>query len=143
MLERVVKQCRGCPYEPIDLQFGRFLDPEGKTQKVNAFDVDLVIEVGKRIRAVLEMKRYQDAASYRHFYMPAGEYVGVKKVAKSLHVPFVFLISDGSRYFVTEVDRFSCLNSIMHNGKRVIAFPREKFVQLDPAELKEWFLEVL
>ncbi len=64
MLIRQVPICKNCPYRPIDV----YMNISGV--KLNVFDIDLVIEVGKRIQAIAELKRYSNAAYYDYFDFP-------------------------------------------------------------------------
>ncbi len=102
MLERNVKTCANCSYKPPDI----FILVEVNGVRLNVFDIDLVIEVGKRIRAIAELKRYSKVRHYKYIEVPAYELIGYKKVAKSLYWPVYLIIFDGSLYYITEVDRF-------------------------------------
>ena len=138
MIERKIRPCEFCPYKPIDLLLTREFIQNGI--KLNCFDIDLVIEIGKRIEVVAEIKRYQDAACYDKFLMPAHEYVGLKKVAKSLRCDAYFIVHDGTEFYLAHVDRFERRNSIQHFGKSMIPFHRNEFRRLTPEEFKQfWF----
>ena len=139
MLVRQVPACTHCPYKPLDIQLSETSTINGK--KLNIFDVDWVIEVGKRIEAIAELKKYSDAAAYRFFEVPAHELVGYKKVAKSLRCDLYLIIFDGYHFYLAEVDRFSKHETVISYGKRVVRFPREIFKVLTESELQAFFLE--
>jgi len=136
MLSRQIPACKNCPYQPVDV----LMNINGV--KLNIFDIDLVIEVGKRIQAVAELKKYSNAASYKRIFMPAHEYVGLKKVAKCLHADSYFIVFDGFQYFVAEVDRFARRDSILHRGQRMIPFLREEFRVLSESEFRDFWMDV-
>ena len=138
MFERRIRPCDNCPYRPIDLLLAQKFVQNGV--KLNCFDIDLVIEIGKRIEAVAEIKHYQDAMWYDKFLMPAHEYVGLKKVAKSLRCDAYFVVFDGVEYYLAHVDRFEKRNSVQAGGKRMIPFPRNEFRRMTPEEFRQfWF----
>ena len=139
MLSRQVKACYGCPYRPIDLLLSDANIVNGK--KLNVFDVDLVIEVGKRIEAIAELKRYSDASEHEYFTVPAHEVVGYKKVAKSLRCDLYLIVFDGYHYYLSEIDRFSRHETEFSFGKKVVKFPKEDFRILTESELQLFFLE--
>ena len=89
MLVRQVPSCKNCPYYTFDIQL------KINNVKLNIFDIDFVAEIGKRIAAIAELKRYYNAASYKYFSIPAHQYVGYKKVAKSLRCDLYLIIYDG------------------------------------------------
>jgi len=139
MISRHIPACQGCPYRPIDIQLSSTSKINGK--KLNIADIDLVIEVGKRIEAVAELKKYMDASWYDKFLMPAHEYVLLKKVAKCLHADPYFIVFDGAEYYVAHVNRFEKRDSIDWYGKRVIPFSRAEFRRMSESELRQFFLE--
>ncbi len=137
MLVRQVKPCANCPYKPIDIM----LNVNGV--KLNVFDIDLVFEVGKRIRAIAELKRYSNASYYKYFEFPAHELVGYKKVAKCLKCDLYLVIFDGYFYYLAEVDRFRKYDTeINENGQKVIRFPRENFRVLTESEFQQFWVDI-
>ena len=139
MISRQINACVNCPYKPLDIQLSETNVINGK--KLNIFDIDWVIEVGKRIEAIAELKRYNNASTYRFFEVPACEVVGYKKVAKSLKCDLYLIVFDGFQYYLTEVDRFSKHETVISFGKRVVRFPRSKFRVMTESELQAFFLE--
>jgi len=139
MLARRIRPCDCCPYKPIDLLLSGKFKQNGI--KLNCFDIDFVVEVGKRIRAVAEVKRYQDAAWYDRFYMPAHEYVALKKVAKCLRCDAYFIIFDGVEYYVGYVDRFEKKQPIVRGGQKVVEFSRNAFKRLSESEFRQFWFE--
>ncbi len=124
MLVRQVKPCVNCPYYTgIDLKF-RMLNGV----MMNFMDIDLVGEIGKRIEFVAEIKKYNNATNYNSFLMPAHEYVLLKKAAKCLKCDFYFIVFNGSKYFVAEIDRFEeRRKTIIHKGQKCVRFPKSQF----------------
>jgi len=137
MISREIQLCENCPYKPVDLLLSRTLN--GK--KLNICDIDLVIEVGKRIEAVAELKRYANASCYANFYLPAHEYVLLKKVAKRLRADPYFIVFDGREFFITEIDRFERREAVRLNGirQKQVLFSRSEFARMDRKELKRFF----
>jgi len=136
MLYRQVKPlCRYCPYyNGIDLNFRRL-----NGVNVNFMDIDLVGEIEKHIEFIAEVKHYRDANLYDEFYLPAHQYVCLKKVAKSLRCDLYFIVFDGFRYYITEIDRFSVKNAINHNGKKVVTFHKDEFKVFRNTNELDWF----
>ncbi len=139
MISRQIPACQNCPYRPIDIQLSKTSKINGK--KLNIADIDLVIEVGKRIEAIAELKKYRDASWYDKFLMPAHEYVLLKKVAKCLHVDPYFIVFDGAEYYIAHVDRFEKRDSITGYSKKMIPFSRSEFRRMTESELQTFFLE--
>ncbi len=135
MMVRKIPLCHNCPYKPIDFRLGDVNEVNGK--KINIFDIDLVIEIGKRIEAIVEVKRYCNAIAYNTFTVPAHEIIGYKKVAKSLKCDLYLLVFDGYWYYLAEIDRFSKYDVV--NG--VVKFPRSMFRVLTESELQMYFLD--
>ena len=135
MLIRQIPVCKNCPYFSFDVQ----LTINGV--KLNIFDIDLVIEVGKRIEAIAELKRYYNASSYKYFEIPAHEYVGYKKVAKCLKCDLYLVVFDGYFYYLAEIDRFKKEDPITRNGKKVIRIPREKAIVLTESEFQQFWID--
>jgi len=106
MLIRQIPVCKNCPYFSFDVQ----LTMNGV--KLNIFDIDLVIEVGKRIEAIAELKRYYNASSYKYFF-----------------------------YYLAEIDRFRKEDPITRNGKKVIRIPREKAIVLTESEFQQFWID--
>ncbi len=138
MLARQIKPCVNCPYKPIDIQITGI-----NGVRINIFDIDLVFEIGKRIEAIAELKRYPNAASYRYFEFPAHELVGYKKVAKCLKCDLYLIVFDGCFYYLAEVDRFKKYDTeINGNGQKVIRFPREEFRVLTESEFQQFWVDI-
>ena len=136
MMVRSVPLCSNCPYKPVDIQLGDVSEINGK--KINIFDIDLVIEIGKRIEAIAEVKKYKNASSYKYINVPAHEMIGYKKVAKSLKCDLYLIVFDGYWYYVAEIDRFAKYDVV--NG--VVKFPRSMFRVLSESELQMYFLDM-
>jgi|Deesub1362B_J571_1020462.scaffolds.fasta_scaffold00842_24 hypothetical protein len=137
MISRQIQLCENCPYKPVDV--GLSISLNGK--KLNICDIDLVIEVGKRIEAIAELKRYANASAYSTFFLPAHEYVLLKKVAKMLRSDSFFIVFDGKEFFVTEIDRFEKREAVSVNGRnqKQILFSRSEFARMKRDELKRFF----
>ena len=135
MLHRQVPVCKNCPYFTFDIQ----MIVNGT--KLNVFDIDLVVEVGKRIRAIAELKKYRNASTYRYIEVPAHEYVGYKKVAKCLRCDLYLIVFDGYFYYVTEIDRFGRMDPVISNGMKVVRFPREVFQVMTESEFQQFWVD--
>ncbi len=124
MLHRQFSVCNSCPYfTGIDLRFKTL-----NGVRMNFMDIDLVGEIGKRIRFIAEIKRYNNAIYYNSFYIPAHEYVLLKKVAKCLKCDFYFIVFNGSKFYVSEIDRFEeRRKTVIHNGQKCVKFPKTQF----------------
>ncbi len=124
MLLRQIKPCSGCPYfTGIDLQFKTL-----NGVMMNFMDIDLVGEIGKRIEFIAEIKHYNHAANYNYFLLPAHEYVLLKKVAKSLKCDLYFIVFNGHKFFISEIDRFEeKRKSTIYKGKKCVKFPKSQF----------------
>ncbi len=138
MLERQIKPCSACPYfTGIDLHF-RTLNGV----RMNFMDIDLVGEIGKRIEFIAEIKHYNYAANYNYFILPAHEYVLLKKVAKSLRCDLYFLVFNGHKFFLSEIDRFeNRRKTTTFRGKKYVKFPKSQFLTLDNHELDLFFFD--
>jgi hypothetical protein len=142
MLNRAIQACENCVYKPIDLDFD-LLKANGV--KVNINDIDLVIEVGKRISGIVELKHYWEASSYNSFMIPFHEYVLYKKVAKSLKAQFFLIVYEPSlkQYYVAEINRFEKdKRPVVWNGTKWASFDRNGFRRLDSAGLSKYWVEV-
>ncbi len=141
MIARQIPYCHGCPYQFEHLDVQILKDSTINGVKWTIGNIDLVIEVGKRIRAIAETKLYRNVASYREVHMPPEQYVQYKKVAKSLKCDFYFIVSDGFQFYITEVDRFARRDTKKVYGEKVIPFSRDEFRILSKVELEEFFIE--
>jgi predicted methyltransferase len=141
MISRAVKTCESCPYKPIDLKLPRLRTING--QKVNICDVDLVIEIGRDIKAIAELKRYQNADSYSKFWLSAHEYVLMKRIASALKTDFFFIIQGDTDFYLTLIDVNERRPTITPNGIRSkqVVFHRYEFIRLQPWQFEQFLKE--
>lgn len=139
--DKVPEMCRTCDN---NYRLGLIKAFDTKGSHIGLYDIDIVLEVGKRIIAIGEYKRFK--TDYREFLIPAFEYVALKKVAKLMRVScflIVELVVPGkeSEFLVWMIDRFEQLEQRPMKdlkGKKFVGFDPERAVRLNADELTDW-----
>jgi|GEM_PF-1722242 len=140
MISRAVKTCESCPYKPIDLKLPRLRTING--QKVNICDIDLVLEVGGEIKAIAELKRYKNADIYPEFWIPAHEFVLMKRVALALNVDLFLIIENGKEFYLTEIDPNERKPGVLNfYSRKHIIFDKSEFARFQNWELERFLRE--
>ncbi len=137
----VPEMCRTCDN---NYRLGLIKAFDAKGRHIGLYDIDIVLEVDKRIIAIGEYKRFK--SEYREYLIPAFEYVALKKVAKLMRVScflIVELVLPGkeSEYLVWMVDRFEQLDQRPMKdlkGMKFVGFDPERAVRLDTDGLTGW-----
>lgn len=125
--------------------------------KVSVYDIDAVVEVGKRFGAILEWKRWRYTPDF--LPVPAHEYVALKKLGKSLKTtPYIIHqvlppnaeliaelstnpekeIYESSIFYVVEVDRFENGNERRFERKKGKTFAIYSISEAEKMDFKEF-----
>lgn len=126
--DKVPEMCRTCDNH---YRLGLVKAFDTKAGRIGLYDIDIVLEVNKRIIAIGEYKRFKTV--YPEFAIPAFEYVALKKVAKMMRVSCFLIVelvrpSAESEFFVWLVDRFE-----MPGERPMKTIRGMKYVGFDPA----------
>ena len=139
-----VARCEACRTCDHNYRAGlhQLIDTPGK---VGLYDIDLVLEVDGRIRAIGEYKRF--AVDYQEFLVPSFEYVALKKIAKLLKVPALLIVEIVGAlgadpvYWCWLVDRFERRRKFVRKNDQVWAVFRREEAKLtgeSRASLSSW-----
>jgi len=139
MIARQIPACQNCPYKPVDLQLSKSSAIHGV--KTSVMDIDFLWEVGKDFAMLAELKHYSNGGNYDYFYLPANQYVALKKIALRLNADPYFIVRTSSRYFVHRIDVDEVRYSVERFGKSVILFSKEEFRVFSKEGLRKFLID--
>lgn len=105
---------------------------KGLPHRISLYDIDLVLEVDGKIKAIFEWKEY--ATTHDTLSIPFFEYVAMKKIAKILHVSPYIVIHTGDLYHIHPLNRWENAENrdrITVNGRQHAVFAQEELQTLD------------
>lgn len=128
-----------CPYKPVDFRFNKLYKAG---HKVNASDIDLVLEVDHRIQAIFEVKKRWQTGD-KNFLIPLKQFLLTRKIANAFNVPLFFVIYDefSKVFFICETNPRKKEEPKKINGQWFIELDRNKFAVKDQEELEDFWLQ--